>query len=118
MKNPGYTQIGRKWLVVSVTNKLSFSRNVQPRLADRGTSDTGSTNLRCMVASMGEMDSVGTPTESSSRPVCALSLFVGYHFDHLEHWWAYIFLAIAGVIVTVMALREGIKKAAADSDKP
>ena len=43
-----------------------------------------------------------------------ISIFVGYHFDHLQHWWAYIWLAIAGVIVSVMAVREGIKKAASD----
>ena len=51
-------------------------------------------------------------------PYALYLFFVGYHFDHLEHWWAYIWLAIAGVILTVMALRQGIKKAAADPDKP
>ena len=51
-------------------------------------------------------------------PYALYLFFVGYHFDHLEHWWGYIWLAIAGVIVTVMAVRESIKKAAPDPDKP
>ena len=49
-------------------------------------------------------------------PYALYLFFVACHFDeHLKHWWAYIWLAFAGLIVSVMAV---IEKAKATSNTP
>ena len=54
--------------------------NVGDRLADFGSSRTGYTHLRYMVASVGKVDTVGKVAESRRRPIRAVSLLRGFPF--------------------------------------
>jgi hypothetical protein len=51
-------------------------------------------------------------------PYALYLFFVACHFDeHLTQWWAYIWLAIAGVVVSIMALVEKAKGKGTRSEK-
>jgi hypothetical protein len=52
----------------------------------------------------------GKLPKAALGPYALYLFFVACHFDeHFKHWWAYVWLAIAGVVVSVMAFVERVK---------
>jgi hypothetical protein len=82
-------------------------------LGDSHTGNSSHSPLHHVVAPVGNLDTLGKNTKGLSRALCPLSLylsFVVWHFDPKKRWWAFGTWAVIGVVISVLAIIEKVKR--------